>query len=70
MAASIPGAIPQSDLIDVTTRAALDEKKKLQKHFGRTDIFFFLICVFSFPEDFVGKNRADSSQIMPHVWLN
>jgi len=44
VAASTPGAIVPNDLIDVTTRAALDEKKKLQKHFGRLDIFFFLIC--------------------------
>lgn len=26
------------------TRAAVEEKAKLQKHFGRFDIFFFLIC--------------------------
>jgi glutamate:GABA antiporter len=44
VAAAIPGAVPQSDLIDVTTRAMLEEKQKLQRHFGRTDIFFFLIC--------------------------
>ena len=36
-------AIPV-DLIDVTTAAALQEKKKLQKHFARFDILFFLIC--------------------------
>jgi amino acid transporter len=44
VAASAPGAIVQDDLIDVTTRASVDEKAKLQKHFGRKDIFFFLIC--------------------------
>src|SRR5947209_20529223 len=27
-----------------TTAAALEEKKKLQKHFGRFDMLFFLIC--------------------------
>ena len=27
-----------------TTKAAVEEKAKLQKHFGRFDIFFFLIC--------------------------
>jgi glutamate:GABA antiporter len=27
-----------------TTSAALEEKQKLQKHFGRFDMFFFLIC--------------------------
>jgi amino acid transporter len=33
-----------SDLIEHTTAAALEEKAKLRKHFGRFDIFFFLIC--------------------------
>ncbi len=32
------------DLIEVTTEAAVEEKAKLRKHFGRFDIFFFLIC--------------------------
>ncbi len=36
-------ALP-ADLIDVTTEYALEEKKKLQKHFARFDILFFLIC--------------------------
>jgi glutamate:GABA antiporter len=36
-------AIP-SDLFDITTTDALEEKKKLQKHFARFDILFFLIC--------------------------
>lgn len=27
-----------------TTSAAVEEKKKLQKHFGRFDMFFFLVC--------------------------
>jgi amino acid transporter len=31
-------------LVDHTTKAALEEKAKLQKHFGRFDIVFFLIC--------------------------
>jgi len=26
------------------TSAAVEEKKKLQKHFGRFDLLFFLIC--------------------------
>jgi amino acid transporter len=33
-----------SDLLDVTTADALEEKKKLRKHFARFDIVFFLIC--------------------------
>jgi amino acid transporter len=32
------------DVIDQTTSAAVEEKKKLQKHFARFDILFFLIC--------------------------
>src|SRR5579862_3093678 len=31
-------------MIDVTTSAAVEEKKKLRKHFARFDILFFLIC--------------------------
>ena len=38
-AATIP-----ADLFDVTTTFALEEKKKLRKHFARFDILFFLIC--------------------------
>ena len=30
--------------MDVTTTDALQEKKKLRKHFARFDILFFLIC--------------------------
>jgi hypothetical protein len=29
---------------DQVTTAGLEEKQKLRKHFGRFDIFFFLIC--------------------------
>jgi amino acid transporter len=32
------------DVIDITTSAAVEEKKKLRKHFARFDILFFLIC--------------------------
>jgi amino acid transporter len=32
------------DVIETTTAAAIEEKAKLKKHFGRFDIFFFLIC--------------------------
>ena len=37
------GAAP-SEFVDVTTTAALEEKSKLRRHFGRFDILFFLIC--------------------------
>jgi glutamate:GABA antiporter len=30
--------------VERTTTAALEEKTKLQKHFGRFDMFFFLVC--------------------------
>src|SRR5262249_62378006 len=32
------------DLVDITTADALQEKKKLRKHFARFDILFFLVC--------------------------
>ena len=32
------------DVIDMTTSATVEEKKKLRKHFGRFDILFFLVC--------------------------
>ena len=32
------------EFVEHTTAAALEEKAKLQKHFGRFDILFFLIC--------------------------
>jgi amino acid transporter len=32
------------ELVEHTTAAALEEKAKLQKHFGRFDMFFFLLC--------------------------
>ena len=37
-------AISSSEVMDVTTTDALEEKKKLRKHFARFDILFFLIC--------------------------
>src|SRR6201999_2309705 len=32
------------ELVDFTTAAAVEEKAKLQKHFGRFDMLLFLIC--------------------------
>ena len=32
------------EFVETTTAAALEEKAKLQKHFGRFDILFYLIC--------------------------
>ena len=37
-------AVNQDELIEQTTTAALEEKAKLKKHFGRFDMLFFLIC--------------------------
>jgi amino acid transporter len=38
-------AISRDDeLVEHTTTAALEEKAKLRKHFGRFDMFFFLLC--------------------------
>ena len=42
---SIPGPeFHPIGLLEHSTAAALEEKSKLKKHFGRFDIFFFLIC--------------------------
>jgi amino acid transporter len=32
------------EFVDRSTTAAVEEKAKLQKHFGRFDMFFFLVC--------------------------
>jgi amino acid transporter len=40
----VPGEIPLADTIDLSTAAAAIESQKLQRHFGRSDILFFLIC--------------------------
>ena len=37
-------AVVDAGPVEHTTAAALEEKAKLRKHFGRFDIFFFLIC--------------------------
>src|ERR1039457_4860004 len=37
-------SVAAADLVDLTTTDALQEKKKLRKHFARFDILFFLIC--------------------------
>ena len=34
----------RSGFVSTTTSAALEEKAKLQQHFGRFDMFFYLIC--------------------------
>src|ERR1700683_3704913 len=37
-------ALPMTDTLDTMTAAAAVERQKLQRHFGRFDILFFLIC--------------------------
>ena len=54
------------ELVDRTTKAALEEKAKLQKHFGRFDIFFFLICTLV-GLDTLGAVSNDGAQAF--TWL-
>ncbi len=56
----------QGDLIDITTADALSEKKKLQKHFARFDILFFLICTLV-GVDTLGAVASDGPQAF--TWL-
>ncbi len=54
------------ELTDLTTAAALEEKKKLRKHFGRFDIFFFLICTIV-GVDTIGQMASNGAQ--GFLWL-
>jgi amino acid transporter len=54
------------DVIETTTAAALEEKAKLRRHFGRFDIFFFLICTIV-GLDTLGAVSIYSGQAF--VWL-
>ena len=58
-------AMPQ-DLLDFTTTDALEEKKKLQKHFARFDILFFLICTLV-GVDTIGAAASQGAQAFS--WL-
>jgi glutamate:GABA antiporter len=49
-----------------TTAAAVEEKAKLRKHFGRFDIFFFLICTIV-GLDTLGAVASDGAQAF--IWL-
>ena len=66
MSAATPGMTVPKDLIDVTTKASLEEKAKLQKHFGRTDIFLFLICTLV-GVDTIGSAAAKGAE--GFTWL-
>ena len=37
-------ALSTDEFVEHTTAAAVEEKAKLQKHFGRFDMLFFLLC--------------------------
>jgi hypothetical protein len=52
--------------VEHTTAAALEEKAKLRKHFGRFDIFFFLICTIV-GLDTLGSVASYGAQAF--VWL-
>ena len=54
------------EFVEHTTVAALEEKAKLQKHFGRFDIFFFLICTLV-GLDTLGAVSNDGAQAF--TWL-
>lgn len=58
-----PTELVPSDLI---TSAALEEKAKLRRHFGRFDIYFFLICAIV-GVDTLGQVAA--SGVQGFVWL-
>lgn len=54
------------DAVDLTTAAALEEKKKLRKHFGRFDIYFFLLCTIV-GVDTIGQMASNGAQ--GFLWL-
>ena len=51
---------------DLITSAALEEKAKLRRHFGRFDIFFFLICTIV-GVDTLGQVAVEGAQ--GFLWL-
>src|SRR4029079_1303827 len=56
-----PMAITDTQLVEHTTTAALEERAKLKKHFGRFDMFFFLICTLV-GLDTLGAGSSDGAQ--------
>src|SRR5690242_16059500 len=59
-------AVVSDEFVEHTTAAAVEEKAKLQKHFGRFDIFFFLICTLV-GLDTLGAVSNDGAQAF--TWL-
>jgi len=59
-------ATASEEFIDHTTAAAMAEKAKLQKHFSRFDIYFFLICTIV-GVDTLGQVASNGAQGL--TWL-
>src|SRR3954471_4571581 len=59
-------AVAHDELVESTTTAALEEKAKLKKHFGRFDMLFFLICTLV-GLDTLGAVAANGAQ--GFTWL-
>ena len=59
-------AITDEQLVEHTTAAALEEKAKLKKHFGRFDMLFFLLCTLV-GLDTLGAVANDGAQAF--TWL-
>lgn len=55
-----------SELVDVVPEAAAEESAKLRRHFGRFDVFFFLICTLV-GLDTIGSVASDGAQ--GFTWL-
>ena len=58
--------VTADELVYETTASAVQEKRKLRRHFGRFDIFFFLICTVV-TLDTVGAVAANGAQ--GFTWL-
>ena len=54
------------EAMDLTTTAAIEEKRKLRKHFGRFDIFFFFIAAL-ITIDTIGQVASNGAQ--GFTWL-
>src|SRR5256885_14200974 len=59
-------AAADEEFVEHTTTAAVEEKAKLQKHFGRFDMLFFLLCTLV-GLDTLGAVADDGAQAF--TWL-
>ena len=53
-----------AELMDTMTVAAVAERQKLQRHFGRFDILFFLICTIV-GVDTIGRSPGAAGRRSP-----